>query len=279
MAGYLVKVGIQTLAAVPGTALTAAVTGLSPALPYHFTVVAADATGNATAGPSVDVTTPGTPDTTQPVTPTGAASFALVPGSTGFTWLKVQWQPATDDFGVARYEVLANGVPASTVPVVGSSTMVTVTRLQPATAYVLSLVALDASGNAATYATTAAATTLPPFDRSVPRFPEDARVRASDVGQTSVTLHWTPATDDLSVIGYRVYVNGQPVEGAVPFTPINSADTTADTTFTVTGLQPDTTYRFTVQAGDVANRWTGSGPSARVETDESEDPSPLAGEG
>jgi exo-poly-alpha-galacturonosidase len=278
---YQVMAGGQTLATVPGTTLTATVTGLSPALSYHFTVVAADATGNATAGPSADVTTTGTPDTTPPVTPTGAASFALVPGSTGFTWLKVQWQPATDDFGAVRYEVLANGAPASTVPIVGSSTSVTVTGLQPATAYVLSLVAVDASGNAASYATTVAATTLPPFDRSVPRFPEDARVRASDVGSTSVTLHWTPATDDLSVIGYRVYVNGEPVEGAVPFTPVNSADTTADTAFTVTGLQPDTTYRFTVQAGDVANRWTGSGPSTTVRTDESdpEGPSSLAGEG
>lgn len=269
VASYRVMAGGQTLATVPGTTLTANLTGLSPALPYHLTVVAADATGNATAGPSVDVTTTGTPDTTAPITPTGPASFALVPGSTGFTWLKVQWQPATDDFGVARYEVLANGAPASTVPVVGSTTMVSVTRLQPGTAYVLSLVAVDASGNAATYAATAAATTLPAFDRSVPRFPDDARVRATDVGPTSVTLHWTAATDDLSVIGYRLYVNGQPVEGAVPFTPVNGADTTSDTAFTVTGLQPDTTYRFTVQAGDVANRWTGSGPSTSVRTEES----------
>jgi exo-poly-alpha-galacturonosidase len=275
VASYRVTAGGQTLTTVPGTTLTATVTGLSPALPYHFSVVAADATGNATAGPSADVTTTGTPDTTPPITPTGPASFALVPGSTGFTWLKVQWQAATDDFGVARYEVLANGAPASTVPVVGSSTMVTVTRLQPGTAYVLSLVAVDASGNAATYAATAAATTLPAFDRSVPRFAEGARLRAGDVGSTSVTLHWTPATDDLSVTGYRVYVNGQPVEGTVPFTPVNSAFTTADTTFTVTGLQPDTSYRFAVQAGDVANRWTGSGPSTTVRTDEPD----VTGEG
>jgi chitodextrinase len=66
-----------------------------------------------------------------------------------------------------------------------------------------------------------------------------------------------------------VYVNGRPLEGAVPFTPINAASTTADTTFTVTGLQPDTAYRFSVQAGDPANKWTGSGPSTTARTEES----------
>jgi exo-poly-alpha-galacturonosidase len=268
VASYLIESAGQTVATVPGMALTATVTGLSPALPYRFTVEAADATGKTTAGPSADLRTTGSPDTTPPVTPTGPSSFTLVPSSTGFTWLKVQWQPATDDFGAVRYQVFANGAPASTVPIVGNPDAVTVTRLQPGTAYVLTLEAMDASGNVAAYGTTVSATTLPPFDRSVPRFPEDARVRAHDVTATSVTLTWTPATDDLQVAGYRVYVNGQPVEGAVAFTPVNGASTTTATTFTVTGLTPDTRYRFTVQAGDAANRWTGSGPSTTVRTEE-----------
>jgi len=130
------------------------------------------------------------------------------------------------------------------------------------------MAAVDATGNVGTYTMSVSATTLPAYDRSVPRFPEDATVRASDVGARSVTLRWTPATDDQRVTGYRVYVNGRPVVGAVPFTPINSASTTADTMFTVTGLQPDTEYRFTVQAGDAANRWTGSGPRTTVRTDD-----------
>jgi exo-poly-alpha-galacturonosidase len=264
VAGYLVRSAGRVVATVPGTALTTTVTGLTPALRYRFTVVAADATGNATPGPSTDVATTGAPDTTPPVTPTGPASFTLVPSSTGFTWLKVQWQPATDDFGAVRYEVFANGAPASTVPIVGNPDSVTVTRLRPGTAYTLTLAAVDAAGNVATYATSASATTLPPFDRAVPRFPEDARVRAHDVTATSVTLTWTAATDDLQVAGYRVYANGQPIEGAVPFTPVNGASTTTGTTFTVTGLRPDTTYRFTIQAGDAANRWTGSGLSTTV---------------
>jgi hypothetical protein len=83
------------------------------------------------------------------------------------------------------------------------------------------------------------------------------------VEATSVTLMWPVATDDMRVIGYRVCVIGRQIEGAVPFTPINAASTT----FTVTGLRPNTTYRFTVQAGDSANKWTGSGPSVTVRTE------------
>lgn len=270
VAAYRVLAGGQVVASVPGSALGATVSGLAPALPYRFTVVAADATGNATAGPSVDVTTTGARDTTPPVTPAGPASLVVVPGSVGTTWLKLQWQPATDDFGVARYQVFANGAPASTVAVVGSPTMVTVTRLQPGTAYTLTLAAVDATGNAATYATSVAATTNPPYDVGAPRFPAHARLRATDAGATSVTLSWPQAADDMTVIGYRVYVNGQPVQNGTPFTPINGASTTAGTTFTVSGLQPHTFYRFTVQAGDSANKWTGSGPSVVVRTEEKE---------
>jgi exo-poly-alpha-galacturonosidase len=266
VSAYQVTAGGRVLAAVAGSALGATITGLAPALAYRFTVVALDATGNATPGPSAAVTTTGAPDTTPPVPPAGPGSLAVVPGSVGTTWLKLQWQPATDDFGVARYQVFVNGEPAHTVPVVGAQNVVTVGGLTPGTTYVLTLSAIDATGNAAAYPVSATATTGPPFDRSVPRFPAHARVRATAVTATSVTLTWTAATDDLAVAGYRVYVDGAPVEGAVAFTPINAANTTTATTFTVTGLRAGTVHRFTVQAGDTADRWTGSGPSVTVRT-------------
>jgi exo-poly-alpha-galacturonosidase len=266
VASYTLLAGGRAVATVPRTALSATVAGLAPALAYRFTVVAADATGNTATGPSVDVTTTGAPDTTAPTTPAGDGSVALVPGSAGFTWVKLRWQPAADDFGVARYQVLANGTPASTIPVVGNPNMVTVTRLRPGSAYALTLVARDATGNAATYATTVSATTLPQYDRGAPRWPEDRKLRATEAAATSVGLTWTPASDDMLVAGYRVYVNGAPVEAGVAFTPINDARTTDGTTFTVTGLRPGTRYRFTVQAGDTANKWTGSGPSVTART-------------
>src|SRR5207302_3230566 len=64
VATYQVMAGGKSVATVPGTTTSATVAGLAPALAYHFTVVALDATGNATAGPGVDVTTTGARDAT-----------------------------------------------------------------------------------------------------------------------------------------------------------------------------------------------------------------------
>jgi exo-poly-alpha-galacturonosidase len=264
VSAYQVVAGARVLATVTGTALGTTVAGLAPGLAYHLAVVALDATGNATVGPGVDLTTPGPPDTAAPVAPAGPDSLAVVAGGVGTTWIKLRWQPATDDTRVAGYRVLANGAPASTVVPPGSTTLATVTRLQPGTAYTLTLEAVDESGNAAAYPVTVTATTNPPYDLGVPRFPAHARLRVVRVDATSVTLAWPAATAALGVAGYRVYVDGRPVGG--PFTPIDTASTTTETTFTYAGLSPRTVHRFTVQAGDSAGRWTGSGPSVVVRT-------------
>jgi exo-poly-alpha-galacturonosidase len=47
---------------------------------------------------------------------------------------------------------------------------------------------------------------------------------------------------------------------------VDEANTTTGTTYTVTGLTPAATYTVTVQAGDEAGKWTGSGPRLRVTT-------------
>lgn len=66
----------------------------------------------------------------------------------------------------------------------------------------------------------------------------------------------TPAHDDQAVIGYRLYVDGVPVPGAVPFTPANTAATTIWPAYRLTGLRPHTRYLITVAAGDSAGKWT-----------------------
>ncbi|WP_198168141.1 fibronectin type III domain-containing protein, partial [Herbidospora yilanensis] len=67
---------------------------------------------------------------------------------------------------------------------------------------------------------------------------------------TSVTLSWAASTDHVGVASYQVNRGG------------TAAGTTAATTFTVTGLTPDTAYFFTVVARDAAGN--ASAPSAGV---------------
>ena len=59
-------------------------------------------------------------------------------------------------------------------------------------------------------------------------------------GQTSVSLSWPAATDNVGVSGYSVYRNGAGV------------GTTASTTYTVSGLACGTSYSFAVDAYDAA---------------------------
>jgi exo-poly-alpha-galacturonosidase len=262
VASYQVFSGDTVVATVPGTALSARVTGLSPARAYHFRVEALDATGNATSsGPSADVTTTGTPDTVAPV---AGSSVSVRAGSVGTTWLRLDWAAASDTFGVAAYRLSANGTTIATVP--GNALTYVVPALKAGTAYTFGVTAVDAAGNATPYTATASATTNPAYDTGAPVWPRRSGIRISQVGSTSVALSWPAASDDQQVIGYRVYVNGVPVTTGEAFTPINGASTVTGTAYTVTGLKPGTLYTFTVEAGDSAFKWTGSGPSVVIRT-------------
>ncbi|CAM1362216.1 GEVED domain-containing protein [Tenacibaculum xiamenense] len=75
-------------------------------------------------------------------------------------------------------------------------------------------------------------------DTQAPSTPTN--LTASNITQTEVRLTWTASTDNVGVEGYYVYVNG------------NLVGTTTDTFMDVTGLNPSTTYTFTVVAFDAA---------------------------
>ncbi len=71
---------------------------------------------------------------------------------------------------------------------------------------------------------------------------------------TSVTLTWNAATDNVGVAGYDVLRNGAPVA------------TSATTSYTDTGLAPDTTYTYSVRARDAAGNTSPAGPAITVKT-------------
>lgn len=78
----------------------------------------------------------------------------------------------------------------------------------------------------------------PADDLEVPTIP--AGVSISDSSTTSLTLGWSPATDNIGVDRYRIYVNG------VLFA------TSPDTLYEVTGLDHSTSYELTISAIDHA---------------------------
>ncbi|AOZ92378.1 pectinesterase family protein [Paenibacillus crassostreae] len=82
----------------------------------------------------------------------------------------------------------------------------------------------------------------------------DAKLAASDITSEGVTLSWTGASDDTDVTSYLVYMDGQLL------------DTVTAESYQVTGLNPETSYLFRVEAGDAAGNWSSEGPSLQVTT-------------
>ncbi|GLX69854.1 lytic polysaccharide monooxygenase [Paenibacillus glycanilyticus] len=138
--------------------------GLPANTAYSYTIVAVDNKGNRSAA-SVPVSastlpaavTP-TPDTQAPSRPSGLKAGNVTETSAAFTWTA-----ASDNIGVAKYEVYRDGQLLGTTAVASYSD----SGLKAATAYSYTVSALDAAGNRSTASapltiTTKAAVVTPP---------------------------------------------------------------------------------------------------------------------
>jgi hypothetical protein len=77
----------------------------------------------------------------------------------------------------------------------------------------------------------------------------------TETGTTHASLSWTASTDDGPYVFYQVFVNGNA-----------SVWAGANTTATVTGLSPATTYVFTVRARDNGINWSASSNAVSATT-------------
>ena len=135
---------------VGNTATTSlSITGLTQGTNYSMTVKAKDAAGNVSAASTpLGVVTS---DTQAPSIPGGLSSSAIT--ATTFT---LSWTAATDNIGVASYDVFRGGV------LIGNSTTTSfaVTGLIASTAYAMTVKAKDAAGNISVASTVLNVTTL-----------------------------------------------------------------------------------------------------------------------
>ncbi len=188
-------------------------------------------------------------DTTPPAAPAGITAQA---GSA--TSVHVMWHAAAAADGVTNYQVFQADRLVRELP--ADRTMVDITGLAPQTSYAFTVRARDAAGNTSAPGARATATTpaARAEDRRAPTAPARTTVRAD--GPRTATLSWSPANDDTGVTAYDVYQGGIRIHTAGP----------GETTTTLTGLQPDTAYTFTVRARDGADNSSPDGPAADVTT-------------
>ena len=173
------------------------------------------------------ITSFGSADTIAPTASTLSASGITTSGT------NLSWTAATDNLGVAGYNLYQNGVLKTTT----TNSTFTVSDLSASTAYSFYVVAKDAAGNLSSASNTENVTTLSATDTLAP---SASTLSASGITTSSTNLSWTAATDNIGVAGYNLYQNGV------------LKTTTTNTTFTVSDLSASTAYSFYAVAKDAA---------------------------
>lgn len=97
---------------------------------------------------------------------------------------------------------------------------------------------------------------LPWADLTGPTWPEGTAVTISDVKETQLTVSWTPAEDNVGVSTYWILRD----DVRIASVPGNQ------TSYTVTGLQGKTSYRFKIEAGDAADNRSFFSPEVTATT-------------
>lgn len=251
--GYVVSRNGTSLATTPDLAFTD--NNLTAATAYHYTVSATDAAGNFSIPATLDVTTSGgTPDTQAPSQP-GPIVFSNVT-ATGVT---LTWTASTDNTAVTGYRVSRDGALLTTVTGLTYSD----SSLTAGTAYSYSVVAIDAANNAST-ARMGSVTTSTTTDTQPPSAP--GSVTFTNVTATTATVHWTAATDNVGVTGYRVLRNGTLL---TTVTGLSFADSnlTAATAYTYAIVAIDAAGNASsASSGNVTTSAATSGTAIRINT-------------
>jgi len=184
------------------------------------------------------------PDRTPPTMP---GNFRVT-GATAYT-ASLAWNPSTDNSGNFSYMLSASGGPGQHNDVSLPQTAMSFTwdsGVLAGYSYTFSIYAVDAAGNRST---TAQVTTTLPGDTTPP---STSVLSVTDTGPTHVSLSWTPAEEDGPYVTYGVFINGNSTSFGGP-----------DTSATITGLEPGTTYTFAVQARD---NWQNLSPFSNLVT-------------
>ena len=238
VAGYNVYLGESKVNTSPVTVTEYALTGLTANTGYTVSVSAVDAAGNESAkSEAASFTTleaEEEKDTEVPGVPTNVSAADVTQ-----TGAKVTWSEATDNVGVAGYNVYVNEAKVNEELVAG--TEFALTGLTEATEYTVRVSAVDAAGNESARSEAATFTTLE-SEKPAPEKPSaPTNVKVSEITHTTAIVTWEPAAERAMAPGYNVYLddkkqNEMPIEG---------------TEYKLTGLKVGTRYNVAVTVVDV----------------------------
>ena len=227
-------------------------TGLTPGSSYHVDTTAGQITATALtfgfkrivgqalsatsflwadSGVYIGVTDP---DTENPSVPANLSSTAVQQ-----TEISLSWSAATDNTAISYYILRRGGVQVGgNIP--AATLTYTDTGLTASTEYSYTIEAVDTSSNTSGQSAAVAITTSAASDTEAPTAPTNFTGTANG---TAIDYTWTAATDNVGVTEYRI-MNGTTV--------IQSGISGAATSFSLTDLDPETEYTYTLVARDLA---------------------------
>ena len=207
-------------------------TGLTPNTQYTFFVKAFDEAGNVLPYSTVAA------KTIDDKAPTVGNSIITVTDRK-VNSISIRWNAASDNDTTTnqiRYEVYLNGVKKYGEK---NLTSYTFTGLTPYTQYKVLVKAFDEAGNALSYTEVTTRT----LDNKAPTVGSSV-ITVTDRKVNSISIRWNAASDNDTTTGqirYEVYLNGVKKYGEKNIT-----------SYTFTGLTPNTQYTFFVKAFDEA---------------------------
>jgi chitodextrinase len=172
--------------------------------------------------------------------------------------LQLSWSTATDNKGIAGYNVYQDGQLLGNV----KDTHYTVTGLASGTGYTFSVKAYDAAGNESEESISIPVKTngdTSDIDEEAPVWNEGAALTVSETGIHDITLTWNKedVTDNIAVTGFKIYKDD-----------VFVADIDANQiTYKVEGLKSFTDYTFRIEAVDAAGNVSHNGPSIKGMTE------------
>jgi chitodextrinase len=187
------------------------------------------------------------PDTEAPTVPTG-----LTAQEVSSSQINLSWTASTDNVGVTNYRIYQGEAQIAT----SNTTSYQDKGLTVDTSYTYTVSSADAAGNESAKSSQVSATTqpTPPVDTLAPTVP--AGLTAQAISSSQINLTWSASTDNIGVTGYKIYRNG------VLLTTYNLQLTT----YSDTGLIPNTTYTYTISSFDAANNESAKSSQAQATT-------------
>jgi chitodextrinase len=171
------------------------------------------------------------PDTQPPSVPSGLAAINIT-----CTSITLSWSLSSDNVGVKGYQVYRDGKKIITT----TKCSYTNSELIPGRKYTYTVRAYDACGNVS--GDSAALIVSAKSDNQNPSVPSGLAVFS--VSYNSVSVTWSPSTDNTSIKGYEVYCGDKKVSA------------TSATYYECKGLTPGKSYSFFVKALDIAGNYS-----------------------